>query len=157
MNKKPNSLAPAIRQILFDIAEARVEELWDEYNCIAGHSGIWVQEADLPTVDSQNLLESGLIKGERRIKALEKDGSPNADEIMLYQDWWLKNQLKGECDYDTIASYVLAPINDGDGHHGVGLILSKGYSFSEINRSLADVFASNDEAIAWMKEEGWCT
>ena len=124
---------------------------------MAGLGGIWVKESDLPTVDSQNLLESGLIEDEQRIKILEEDGAPTAEEIMLYQDWWLKLQLEGECDYDQITSYVLAPIDDHDGHQGIALLFRNGYSFSEIITSLEDVFASNDEAIAWMKANGWCS
>ena len=156
MSEKLNSLSPIVRAILTKIVSGRVEGLWEEYSCHAHHGGIWVREDDLPEVDAQNLLESGLITDEQRIAALEGDGNPSVDEILLYQKWWIDLQLSRECDHDRIMSYVLAPVDDKDGHNGVALILRRGYSFSEIQTRLEDVFASNEEAINWMKEGGWC-
>lgn len=156
MPDKRSQLSKADRKRLAEYAENRIDELWDDYVSRKG-CGIWVRHEDAPSVDTETLLDSGLIEKEERIAALEMGGNPTAAEVKAYQEWWSESQLEGEGDADKIPGYALAAVNDGDGHEGIALLLRTGYSFSRITTWLEGIFESNEEAIAWMRKGGWCS
>jgi hypothetical protein len=147
-------LTPLVKEILRQIADERSAALWEEYSCV--RAGIWVRRADLPLVESSDVLDLGVVNDKERISALENGDWPTQEEIKLYHDWWVKNQLEGENDADAVPAYALAPIDDEDGHSGVALVLCKGYSFSGIDIWLEDIFESEGAAMNYMHQRGWC-
>jgi hypothetical protein len=79
-SKRPKASDP-------DFTESELDELWSEAN----EFGTWVRKTDYPDVTSDELLETGLIEDENRIKQLEDGAKPSRTEVQEYLEWWLES------------------------------------------------------------------
>lgn len=149
-----------------DIPASGVEIDWaastDAYTSLSSllekavDTGIWVREEDLPDVTPELLLEEGYIEDEARIAELKKGAKPTAEETGAYINRFVENALNGNADSDFIPGYAIAPIKgSGEGSELYALLISFGYSFTEVRTELVRIFGSVEEAKAFMRSGGY--
>lgn len=155
MPRKPSNLPPNVRRRLSRIARGLAGAWADEPG--ENRCGIWVRKTDLPTVTSQDIVDSDLAVDEKRMEALRGGAKPNTDETQQFLEGWIQSELEGCGNLEVVPSYSIARVCDECGNEGWALILRTGYSFTQIRTWLEDVFSSEEEAVAWMEKKGWCS
>lgn len=154
MPTEQSSLSKSDQEWLSDLVMRDLDGYWERANDF----GIWLREEDLPTLDDYDRSQArewfGNIASESRLKELRRGAEPTSAEVAAYQKEWMEQQLDTGGDADDIPGYALSMVKDGP-LTGTALILRRGYSFSEVTTWLEGVFASDQEALDYMREGGW--
>jgi hypothetical protein len=153
MNSPSKKLLPEVRAALAEVANNTLDHLWEN----AYEFGVWVRHEDIPEIDTDELVDSGVIENPERVEALCDGSKPTRAEIKQYREWWVESRLAGDGDADLIPGYALSKVQDAHKNEGTALVLRTGYSFSQITTWLEGVYSSGEEAVQWMKKGGWCT
>ena len=134
-----------------NLSEEDLDELYDN---TTGEGFPLISQADLPDNDAfredqgYNAIEDKLRP--ERYAELESGADPTPEELALYRKYWQEGLSDMTYDMDVIPTCGIAPFIAPNGRNQFALVCRTGYSFSCIETWLEGVFASEEEATAYI-------
>jgi hypothetical protein len=116
-------------------------------------SGLVISEDLIPDYDPDWGLTEYL--GEARSGELENGAAPTEDELELFRAAWLHWAAHtGEADADVIPGFTGTQLTHSDGRSCYGVVLTLGYSFTQIKREFHGLFSDQDAVLHHLRSLG---
>jgi hypothetical protein len=138
----------------FDPDNLSEEDLDELYDNTTGEGFPLISQADFPDNDAfrgdqgYDAIEDQLCP--ERYAELKSGADPTPDELALYRKYWQEGLSDMTYDMDVLPTCGIAPFIAPDGRNQFALVCRTGYSFSCIETWLEGVFASEEEATAYI-------
>jgi len=147
---------PAADDMKKDPDNLSEEDLDELYENITREAFPLVSKSDLPDEDDFRKNEAwDAIEDKisaKRYAELQGGADPTPQELAMYQEYWREGLSDMDYDMDVIPTCSMAPFIAPDGRKLFALVCRTGYSFSDIDTWLEEVFTSEAEAIAYVEE-----
>ena len=133
-------------------------ELHDDDKALLKSILAWALEREDFTLQADGRWIPGFLfpdEGELR-EALDLDEDEPLRDKDAALEQWVEHQF-AHWDADLIPTYALVSVDMsamGQSASGVGLLLTRGYSFSGISREIVEIFEYSDDAVEWLDENG---
>jgi hypothetical protein len=116
-------------------------------------SGLVIPEELIPDYDSQWGMAEYL--GETRSDQLENGAVPTEAELELFRSAWLYRAAhSGEADADVIPGFTATQIKHSDGRSCYGVVLTWGYSFTQVKREFRGLSRDEDAVLHYLRSVG---
>jgi hypothetical protein len=118
--------------------------------------GVVISRNLIPDYDSAVCCHLSEYLDESRLNQLEDGAEPSSEELELFRAAWLHwAGHSSEADSDVIPGFVTVKVNHSDGRSCYGLLLIRGYSFTEIREEFHGLFRDGEAVLKYVRALGY--